>query len=98
LLNGDGWEQSSPGTISENPVEIMDAGQKVTMLQQNEEIIKSEGEREMSRNTAGSTEQCDEMPKHQEHKTWCANLQETDAAEATSERDDDERLSQFVKI
>jgi hypothetical protein len=31
------------------------------------------------------------MPKHQEHKSGYSNLQETDAAEATSEKEDYEK-------
>jgi hypothetical protein len=91
LLSGDGWEQSSPGTISENPVEITYVGQKVTTLPQHEETMKSKGEWDTSKDTSESTEQCDEMSKHQEHKTRYSNLQETHAAEATSEKEDDEK-------
>jgi len=91
LLSGDGWEQSSPGTISENPVEITGVGQKVTTLPQHEETMKSKGEWDTSKDTSGSTEQCDEISKHQEHKTGFSNLQETHAAEATSEKEDDEK-------
>lgn len=91
FISGDGWEQSSRGTISENPVEITDVGQKVPTLPQHEETMKSKGKWDTSRDTSGSTEQCDEMPKHQEHKSGYSNLQETDAAEATSEKEDYEK-------